>query len=176
MLGMKRLSMIVLPMCLLAACSDGATKEESVQIFAAASTASSSVQSRAVADARTHSGLAAADTLTLDYSGPCTLGGTAAVNGSYAGDGADDRAAFDLHTKFVGCKELTGTIDGELDWTSVADANGFRATLSGGLDWTSNDGSASCDFDLALDVGATGISYGGTLCGYDVATEIHIGP
>jgi hypothetical protein len=176
MLGMKRLSMtMVLPLCLLAACSDGPTKEESVQIFAAASTAASSVQARAVTDARSANGLAAADQLTLDFSGPCTLGGTASVNGSYEGDSNDDHATFDLNTKFVGCHEATGTIDGELHWTSTADANGFSASMTGDLDWTGSNGSASCGFDVSLQVSATDISYSGSLCGYDVSTELHIG-
>jgi hypothetical protein len=48
--------------------------------------------------------------------------------------------------------------------------------MTGDLDWTGNNGSASCEFDLALQVSDTGVSYGGTLCGYDVSTELHIGP
>lgn len=166
---------MILPLCLLAACSDGPTKEESVKIFAAASTAMSSAQSRAVADARGSSTLAPATQLDLDFSGPCSLGGTARVTGSYDGDGADDRAAFDLRTTFAGCRELTGTLDGELHWTSVADASGFTATMTGGLDWHGNDGDASCEFDLSLEVSEAGIVYGGSLCGYDVAAELHLG-
>lgn len=177
MQGMKRLSMtMILPLCLLAACSDGPTKEESAKIFAAASTAMSSAQTRAVADARGTSSLAPADSLDLDFSGPCTLGGTARITGSYEGDGTGDQAAFDLRTTFAGCHELTGTLDGELHWTSVVDNTGFKASMTGGLDWHGSDGDASCDFDLSLEVSQTGVSYGGTLCGYDVAAELHIGP
>lgn len=147
-----------------------------MQIFAAASTAMGTAQSRAVADAKGNSGLTAPADLVLDFSGPCTLGGTVAVSGSYTGDGTDDHAAFDLSTTFAGCHELTGTLSGQLDWTSVATGTSFTATMTGGLDWEGNDGSASCDFDLSLTVGTTGISYAGTLCGYDVTTELAIGP
>jgi hypothetical protein len=176
MAAMKRLSMtMILPLSLLAACSDGPTKEESLKVFAAASSAMSSAQSRAVTDARSNSTLAPVDRLDLDYSGPCTLGGTAKVTGSYEGDGADDHAAFDLRTTFTGCREFAGTLDGELHWTSVVAADKFTASMTGGLDWHGNDGDASCDFDLSLEVSNVGISYGGTLCGYDVKTELKIG-
>jgi len=114
--------------------------------------------------------------LTLDYSGPCTLGGTVAVNGSYTGDGAaDDRAAFDLTASFNGCHELTGTLDGSLQWTSVATGNSFTASMTGELAWKGSNGEASCDFDLSLSVGDTGVSYDGRLCGYDVKTELVLG-
>ena len=92
-----------------------------------------------------------------------------------AGDGAGNRAAFDLKTTFNGCHELTGTLDGDLQWTSEATDNSFTATMTGGLDWKGNDGDASCDFDLALADGETGVSYDGHLCGYDVKTEIVLG-
>ncbi|HEX5063015.1 MAG TPA: hypothetical protein VFV99_26755 [Kofleriaceae bacterium] len=165
----------LLPLLLLAACTDNATKQESVQIFAGATTAMTSAQSRAVDQARGNHLNAPAD-LTLDYSGPCTLGGTVALSGDYTGDSAvDDRAAFDLKATFNGCHELTGTLDGDLQWTSVATGDSFTATMTGGLNWKGNDGEASCDFDLSLSVGTTGVSYDGHLCGYDVKTEIVLG-
>jgi hypothetical protein len=135
----------------------------------------SSAQSRAVDAAQTGQLRAPAD-LVLDFRGPCTLGGTVSVSGTYAGDGNGDRAAFDLNAKLDGCRELTGTLSGDIAWTSVAEGDRFVATMIGGLDWEGNDGSASCDFDLKLEVSSTGISYGGTLCGYDVKTELTIGP
>ncbi len=164
-----------LPLVLFAACSNTASKEESVQIFAAASAAMSSGQSRAVTEARGTAHAAPTD-LTLDWAGPCTLGGTVSVRGAYTGDRDDDHAAFDLRTTFDGCRELTGTLDGELRWTSVADGAAFSAAMTGGLDWEGSDGSASCDFDLELAVAPARVSYGGHLCGYDVRTELLLGP
>ena len=164
----------LLPLLLLAACTDNATKQESVQIFAATSAAMTSAQSKAVDQARATNLVAPAE-LTLDFSGPCSLGGTVALKGNYAGSGADDRAAFDLDVTFDNCRELAGTVDGDLAWTSVVDGAGFRATLDGGLDWKDSDSSASCDFDLSLDVGDTGVHYGGHLCGYDVRADITLG-
>ena len=162
---------LVLPLLLAAACTDNATKEESVQIFAAASTAMSSAQARAVADAQNGNLVAPAE-LVLDFSGPCTLGGRVALAGTYIGDGDHDRAVFDLQATFDGCRELTGTLDGGLRWASVADGAGFAASLEGGLDWEGKDGSASCDFDLEMTVTDSLVSYGGHLCGYDVRTEL----
>jgi hypothetical protein len=62
----------------LVACDSGPTKEESMQVFAAATTAMSSAQARAVAEASRQTLQAPAE-LVLDFTGPCTLGGTVAV-------------------------------------------------------------------------------------------------
>jgi hypothetical protein len=164
----------LLPLLVLAACTDSATKEESVQIFAAASTAMSSAQAKAVDQARSGQLTAPAE-LALDFTGPCTLGGTVAVTGSYVGDDNDDRAAFDLTASFSGCRELTGTLDGSLTWTSQATAAGFAASIKGGLDWHGNDGDASCDFDLSLTIGESAIAYSGHVCGYDAHAELVLG-
>ena len=158
----------VLPLLLAVACTNNATKEESVQIFAAASTALSSAQSTAVQRAQ---GVVAPTDLVLDYSGPCSLGGSVALTGSYTGEG-DERGVFDLDASFDSCHEFTGTLDGDLQWSSVADSNGFVATLKGGLSWEGNDSSASCDLDMTMTVGTGLISYGGHLCGYDVHEEL----
>ena len=78
---------------------------------------------------------------------------------------------FDLQTTFSGCREATGTLDGNLHWQSDASADGFSASITGELDWAGTNGSASCDFDLSLAVTATSISYEGHLCGY-AASEL----
>ena len=164
--AMKRL--LLLPLVVLAACSNQPTKQESLRTFAAASSAMSTAQSKAVTQARGTALTAPAD-LSLSFNGPCTLGGTLAVNGSYTGDGSDDHAAFDLTTSFNGCVDVGGTLDGDLHWTSTADANGFSAAMTGNIDWSSGNDSASCGFDLHLAVTQSSVTYGGTLCGYDVA-------
>jgi hypothetical protein len=151
----------------LAACTDNATKQESMQIFAAATTAMTSAQADAVQTAKAGN-LVAPEQVNLDYSGVCSLGGGITVSGQYSGDGSD-RATFDLSTTFNGCHEVTGTLDGNLSWSSEATATGFTASMTGELDWTGNNGSASCDFDLSLSITQTSVSYGGHLCGYDVA-------
>jgi hypothetical protein len=164
----------LLPLLLLAACTDQATKQETVQIFATASTALGSAQSKAVDQARGLN-LTAPAQLSLDFSGPCLLGGTVALKGDYVGSGDDERAEFDLTATFNSCRELGGTLDGSLAWTSDASAEGFAAALKGELDWTGKDASASCDFDMALTVAETGVAYGGHLCGYDVKAELVLG-
>lgn len=164
----------LLPLLALAACADNtATKQQSVQIFAAATTALTSAQSKAVDQSKaTH--LVKPTDVTLDYTGPCTLGGTVAVSGAYSGDDNSDHAVFDLSTAFNGCHEVTGTLDGSLHWTSEATATGFTAGMKGQLDWSDNNGSASCEFDLGLTIDQAGISYGGHLCGYDVKADLQI--
>jgi hypothetical protein len=159
----------------LTACDSGPSKEESLQIFAAANTAMTSAQSRAVTEAQGQSPVAPAD-LVLDFSGPCTLGGTVALTGSYSGDGTGTQATFDLATTFVACQEATGTIDGDVHWTSSANPAGFAASMTGDLAWTGSNGSGSCSLDLQMSVSAVAISYSGSLCGYDVTTDLTLMP
>jgi hypothetical protein len=171
---MRTLGLVVLTSLVsAAACSSGPTKSESLQIFAAATTAMASAQSRAVADAQQ---LQAPAELVLDFSGPCTLGGSIGVTGSYDGAGTGERAAFDLTTAFDACKEAQGTLDGSLRWTSVVDGASFSASMTGELDWSSAGGdSASCDFDLSIAVSPQAVAYSGDLCGYDVRADLGIG-
>lgn len=157
----------LLPLLALVACADNATKQESVQIFAAATSAMSSAQSKAVEQAKAGH-LVDPEQVELDYAGVCSLGGSVTVKGTYVGEGSDDRATFDLRTTFDGCHEPTGTLDGNLTWESDASAAGFSASITGELDWTGNNASASCDFGLSLAVTPTSVSYSGHLCGYDV--------
>jgi len=166
---MKRL--VLLPLLLVTACSDQPTKEESLKIFTATTTVVTANQSAAVTVARNDS--TGSGSLSLDYSGKCLLAGTAGVQGAYTGNGTDMHAAFDLSATFNDCRGLGGTLDGDLQWTSTADPNGFKAAMTGDLDWTDGNASASCDFDLSLNVTPTSIKYGGSLCGY-LVTELGI--
>jgi hypothetical protein len=162
--GMKRL--LLLPIVFAAACSDQPTKEESVRVWSTASISLSNAQTQAVTQARPAGGTADVD---LNYSGACTLGGSVSVNGNYAGDGSDDRAAFDLTASFDGCKDVGGSLDGDIHWTSTADASGFSASMDGSLAWESGNDSATCDFDLHLAVTEAAITYSGHLCGYTMS-------
>ena len=164
----------LVPVFLVAACTSGPSKEESVQIWGAASAAMTAAQQRAVEAARA-SNVAPVTDLDLNWSGNCTLGGTVGVTGMYSGDGSDDHASFDLHTTFNGCREAQGTVDGDLTWKSVASGTSFTASMDGSINWNGQNGdSASCNFDLAITLTATSVAYGGSLCGYDVGDEINL--
>ena len=146
--GMKRL--LLLPVAFLGvprACSNQPTKEESLRVFASANTALSSAQASAVTQAR-HTALTASDDLSLNYTG---LALSAARHRSTARTRAAARRSRRIrsHTSFASCARPTGTLDGDLHWTSVAD-RGFAASMNGELDWTSGNDSASCSFDLPL--------------------------
>jgi hypothetical protein len=156
----------LLPFVLLAACSSGPSKQESTQIFATTTSALTSAQSTAVADSGSGSG-----DLSLNYSGPCSLGGSISVVGSYNGDGTE-MASFDLTATFDHCSEPTGAIDGDMHWTSTSSGSGFSAAMTGGVDWDYNNSSASCDFDVHMAVSDTAVSYTGSICGYDVTTDL----
>ena len=165
----------ILPVLALAACTDDpATKQESVQIWAAASAAMTSAQTKAVEQAKGANQVTDPTSVTLNYSGACSLGGTIVVKGDYEGEGANDRAVFDLDTWFNGCQEVGGTLDGSIAWKSDASSTGFSAEMRGQLDWSGSNGSASCTFDMKLSVTQTSVSYSGHLCGHDVG-ELTLG-
>src|SRR5688572_26594244 len=80
--SMRTLALVVLTSLVSAtACSSGPSKSESLQIFAAATTAMASAQSRAISDAQQLRPLRAPAELLLDFTGPCTLGGSVGVTG-----------------------------------------------------------------------------------------------
>jgi hypothetical protein len=152
--------LVVLP---LVACGGGGPSEqESLQAFAAVTVAMSSAQSRAIQSVQ-H--VVPAD-LTLNFEGACTTSGTVAVTGSYSG--SPQAAAFDLTTTFRKCADPQGTLDGELRWTSTLSGSKYTATMNGEIDWTSPQASASCDFDLTLTLDGQIVTYGGSVCGFNV--------
>lgn len=158
-----------------AACSSGPSKQEASMMFGAAGLAMSSAQSSAVASARDHKALLAPAELQLDYAGPCPLGGTAGVTGSYDdASGSGSNAAFDMTVTFGACHGEAGTLDGSVHWTSSATAGGFSAAMNGNLDWTDGNDSASCGIDVKLAVTSTSISYSGSVCGYDAQADLHL--
>ena len=137
-------------------------------MFASAMTSMTSAQSSAVNAAHGGAALRAPAALDLQYSGSCPAGGTVAVTGSYDDSGSGMSAAFDLDTSFTGCADVAGTLDGDLHWTSTADATGFTSSMAGSLTWADAQSSATCDFDLHLSVSGQAVSYSGSVCGYDV--------
>jgi hypothetical protein len=170
-------SMHLLPLVIaggvgLAACSSGPSEQDAARMYGAANTAMSTARVQAVSQAQT----AAPGDVALDFSGPCTLGGTVALMGTSSTDTASASATFDLLATFAGCHEAQGTLDGSLGWSSSSSATGTTMSMTGDLDWSDGSNSASCEINVLMSVGATGFSYTGSICGYDVATEINLGP
>lgn len=168
---MKKLAL--LPLVLVCACTSGPSKSEATQVYAAATTAMASAQASAVSQARAHASLVPA-ALALDFSGPCALGGTVAVTGSYDGAGTGSAAVFDLATTFTQCQAATGTLDGNVHWTSTASGTSFSASMTGDLDFTGAQFSASCHLDLQFAVDPTSVTASGSICGYDVQADLHV--
>jgi hypothetical protein len=151
----------------LVGCS-GPSKQDSARVFGAMTAATIAAQSAAVADARQHQAAVPA-VLAIQFDGACPAGGTMHVDGSYDGPGTGNAAAFDLDMTFTQCRSALGdTVDGDVTWTSTASATGFSETETGQIAVDGGHVSAACDFDVTLAVTAAQISYGGTMCGYDV--------
>jgi hypothetical protein len=174
---MKVSKLLVLALVPLAACSSQPSKQDSLQVFAAATVAMSTAQANAVTSAQQAGVLRAPAVLTLNFTGTCALGGGVTVSGSYDTSGNAARAVFDTMTSFNDCKDALGTLDGSLRWTSTTDGTKFSATMSGELEWSSDGGkSASCDFDMTISVDATSVRYSGSMCGYDLEADLGIRP
>ncbi len=154
---------------MLIGCSTGPSKQDSARVFAAMTSSAALAQSAAVTDARQHQAVVPA-ALAIHFDGACPGGGTMHVDGSYDGAGTGNSAAFDLNMTFAQCKSALGDmVDGDLTWSSTASAaTGFSETMTGHVAVDGNNVSAACDFDVTLAVNAAQISYGGTMCGYDV--------
>jgi hypothetical protein len=168
MAAMKALTLLSL--IVVAACS-GPSKQDAAKVFAAATTSMATAQQHAVSAAQTTAVRAPAQ-LGLNYSGPCALGGTAAVTGSYDATGTGMDAAFDLQTTFSGCSDGVGSLDGNLHWTSTANGTSFAASMTGSLSYADANTNASCDFDLHLAVTGQSVTYTGSACGYDVKADL----
>jgi hypothetical protein len=79
-----------------------------------------------------------------------------------------------MSTTFTGCSDGVGALDGNLHWTSTATGTSFTASMTGSLGYTDANTSASCDFELHLAVSASTVTYSGSVCGYDVQTDLSI--
>jgi len=145
------------------------SKQDSARVFTAMTTTTTAAISAAVGDARHHAAVVPA-ALAIQFDGACPGGGTMHVDGSYDGPSNGSTAAFDLDMAFAQCKNALGdTVDGDVRWTSTASAaTGFSETMTGQIAVDGSNFSAACDFDVTLAVTAAQVSYGGTMCGYDV--------
>jgi hypothetical protein len=164
-----------LPLVLLvAACTDSATsKPDASRLFVATTDAVVAAQAKAVT--ATQSALTAPAVRNLDYIGPCSAEGSSEVRGTYDDAGTAAASTFELQVTFTNCVDLTGNaLDGGLHWSSTASATGFDATLTGSIDWSDHMNQASCDLDLHMAVSDSTILYAGTVCGYDVQTDLHL--
>lgn len=164
---MKLLSL--LPLAVLVGCDSGPSKEESVQIYASASSSLATAQGAAVAQAGDGN-------VTLDYSGACALGGTVGLAGGYSDGGTTGDATFDLHATFSACNGGVGTISGDLHWAATVTDTSVTTSMKGDLDWEGRDGSGSCHFDMEIIVSEALYSFKGSLCGYDVGSELSLTP
>ena len=138
-------------------------------MFTSMTSATADAQTAAVTAARQHQAAVPA-ALTVHFDGACPGGGTMHVDGSYDGPGTGNAAAFDLDMTFAQCKSADGdTVDGDVKWMSTASlATGFAETKTGHIAVEGSNFAAACDFDVTLAVNLAQISYGGTICGFDV--------
>lgn len=177
-----KLTMIGLLSLSLAACatdagSDGPpsgnrpSKQQSASLLAAATSGLSAAKTEALGS---QSSLTPA-VVTLDHSGACELGGQFEISGTYDYDIDSAASEWDLHTEFSNCAVPEATVDGNLSWSQSVTATGDTLEkITGTISLIAPEGSASCVFDLTIATGASGVSYHGTVCGYDVAADLSI--
>lgn len=109
---------------------------------------------------------------TVNVSAACSRGGTVALAGSF--DTSGTGTSFDVDATFAACAEAEGTLGGNLHWTSTVDGTSVTDSWRGTLSFADATGTYSCTFDLTSVVGPTGVHYSGSLCGYDVQTDLDL--
>jgi hypothetical protein len=107
---------------------------------------------------------------TVTATAPCELAGSVGLTGSIDSVGA--RTKLDLTAAFTGCKEDEGVLDGSLRFTSITDGSKVSNTWNGSLHFTDLEGSWQCAFDVQTTVDATGVHNTGSVCGYDVKSDL----
>lgn len=109
---------------------------------------------------------------TVSATAPCGLAGSVGLTGSYEATGTGTN--LDLTAAFAGCKEAEGLLEGRLQFTSTTDGATVREAWHGTLDFSDASGHWQCLFDFRATLGATGVTYAGSICGYDAATELRL--
>lgn len=162
----------LLPLAVLAACSSDSSNEPSQhdakRTFSAANSALEAASRSLGARAR----LAAPAAGSVDVTDACSQGGSITLAGTY--DAGSDGSSIDVDASFDGCQEDEGALDGTLHWTSNVDGVRVEYSWIGTLTLTDATGTWQCAFDLSLIVDETGVHYAGSLCGYDVETDLDL--
>jgi hypothetical protein len=109
---------------------------------------------------------------TVNVSAACSRGGTVALAGSF--DTSGTGTSFDVDATFAACAEAEGTLGGNLHWTSKIEGARIEDSWRGTLSFADATGTYSCTFDLTSIVDPTGVHYSGSLCGYDVQTDLNL--
>lgn len=160
------------------ACATDNTSTERPSRARAASilTAATSALGSAKSDALDSSQLTAPDVLDVSYTSPCDLGGHFDFAGTYEFNRDDPAATWDLDIQFLACAYREATFDGDLRWNQRVNTTGdILERITGTLSLAVPEGDLSCAFDLTIETAATGASsYHGTVCGYDVESELSV--
>lgn len=126
-----------------------------------------------VASTRLEAALKAIDhealTANINSSDACAVSGDVTLVGSY-----DSVAGFDLTASFAACQESEGAIDGDLHWVETTSGAGIIDTWTGTLELTDATTTASCVFDYQSITSETGVTLSGTICGFDVSTDLDL--
>lgn len=181
---------------LLGACSNNLSERDAQVAFAATYVALAEGQTQAQLAASgtpvvegedtSFRGLSPRASANVNYSGPCTAGGTASYVGSAeaVADGAGAGAVtFDLAASFDACSVGNITVSGDLDYSAsvVADAASAMVELKmvGSLSYD-GDVEGACDWDLRMKVaanstGTASAEFSGSLCGHDANVAVQTG-
>jgi len=108
----------------------------------------------------------------IDYSEPCSLGGSVDLNGQFDYNETSADSSIDLTASFSACQEEEGLIDGSLHWTSAMSADHAEDDWTGTITVEDASGSYTCAFDLHTVLDNADITYSGSICGYDVNADL----
>lgn len=195
---MRKILMVVSVACLSVGCGSSISEEDTRVAWTSTNLAlaQGSAQAQAVAQGVPAAPSAENDAITpraaaqVDYSWPCTEGGTAHFTGSaeaVVSQAGSSDVSFDLSTDFDGCVVTGVTISGSLDYSASVSADGAGTastmfTMKGSLSYEGKV-EGSCDIDMTMSVnvsggvggaGSVGASYDGTICGHSAKATLNV--
>jgi hypothetical protein len=141
--------------------SSTASEQDARRVFQVASAAIKNAENSAP------QGVVAPVTANIDFNAPCATSGSLSIAGSFEGNDTGTDSSFDLSASFDACADVGGVLDGDLHWKSDQVGDSYTASLDGSLTVESGGVTATCVFDLSVEVTPTSQSFSGSVCGFD---------
>lgn len=195
---MRKILMVVSVACLAVGCGNSISEEDTrvawtstnLALAQGSAQAQTAAQGVPAAPGGESGGLAPRAAAQVDYSWPCTEGGTAHFTGmaeAVVSQAGTSDVSFDLATDFDGCGVAGVTISGSLDYAASVSADGAGTasttfTMKGSLSYEGKvEGTCDIDMTMAVNVsggvggaGSVGASYEGSICGHSAKATLNV--
>jgi hypothetical protein len=155
----------------LAACTSGPSEDDAAQVFIANYNANTWGLLRALHESPV--------TKDMQFTTNCPVAGSITITGDHS-DRATRDAEFEIDSRLDACNfgnpgtfdpEWDAIVDGRVHWTS----DGTTQLMDGFIHYRGHPGTFDCTVSLQMSIGET-TRYAGTICDYDVQSDLGITP